>query len=320
MVRYYHGGIMENKENKEFKGLGILVLVTTAIGLMGLTFSSILLFFYPMLFLESSIKNGIGKTLGVMAISSLIVGLFISNPMAGMSLFFVFAPMILIFNYSILRGKSYKVVVALMLIVLILSVASLQFGVTPLGSIDVEEFIDTLVNFELEGTEGELSNLELSRLEENLRYVFEFTVSILPGMLLILFGALVYINYSFAARRLLRQGILINQPPVFPLFQVPRYSILILGVLIGLSYVLKTMEIEYYKTVYLNAIVVFGFLYFINGMALVNNLLLRTKLGSFARILIYMIIIFFPPVTVIVAAAGLIDALINFRKVRIKRE
>lgn len=320
MVRYYHGGIMEIKDNNELKSLGILVLITSAIGLMGLTFSGVLLFFYPMLFLESSIKNGIGKTLGVMAISSLLIGLFISNIVGGMSLFFVFAPMILIFHYTILRGKSYKVVFALMLIVLILSVASIQLGVTPIGSINVEEFIDTLVNFELEGTEGDLSNLELSRLEDNLRYVFEFTLSILPGMLLILFGALVYINYSFAGRRLLRQGILINQPPVFPLFQVPRYSILIFGILIGISVILNTMEIEYYKPVYLNAIVVFGFLYFINGMALVNNLLLRTKLKSFGRILIYMIIIFFPPVTVVVAVGGLVDALINFREVRIKRE
>lgn len=316
----YLGGRMNftNNENS-MKDLGKLVLITAGMGLLGIYFLGILLFFYPMLFLESSVKNGIGKTMGAMALSALLIGLF-TNIMAGVSLFFTFAPMVLIFHYGIFNNKSYKVVVVLMIIVLALSVISLQLGLTPLGSFDIDEIIDSIVHLEIEGLEEELSNLELSRLQDNLRYVLEFSISILPGIFLILIGLMAYINYVFAARRLLRQGILINQPPIFPMFQVPRVSILIFGLFIGLSFLLRQGGIEYYKEVYLNTLVIFGFLYFLNGFALVNFLLLRTRLGTFGRVIIYMIIIFFVPVTLLVTFAGLIDALLNFRKARVKKE
>lgn len=299
--------------------LGKLGLFGLALGFLGFTFFGILYIFFPMLFMESSIKNGIVATMGVMLGISILLGL-IFGMLAGLSLFFVFAPMVLIFHYMVTTKKGYMATLALMVIVLILSSTSLQLGLSPLSSINLDEISEELIQTQIESVDENLTGLEASRLEDNLRLISEFSIKVIPGMFFIFVLVTVYINYVLAGRRLLRWGILINQPPIFGNLQLPRVSILFLGALIGVVVILQNMGMEIYEIIYLNTLVIFGFLFFINGMSLVSYFLNRRRVSAFIKSLVFLVAIFFVPAGGIIVILGLLDALINFRKIKIKRE
>lgn len=310
---------MEFKDQENYKELGKLLLMGVVVGFLGYTFFGIFYIFFPMLFMESSVKNGILPTMGVMLGVSVIVGL-IFNLLAGLSLFFVFAPMILAFHYMVTSKKGYMPTLILMVVALTLSSVSLQLGLTPLGSVNIEEISEELIQTQIDGIDEDLTGLEASRLEENLRFINEMSIKLIPGLFFIFILIIVYLNYVMVGRRLLRQGILINQPPIFSNLQLPRISILIFGIIIGVVLILQNSGMEIYEVIYLNSIMVFGLLFYVNGLALVSNLLGRVKMLNFIKTFIILAMVFFIPAGAVALILGVLDTLVNFRKIRIKRE
>lgn len=310
---------MDFKNQEKYMELGKLGLFGLVLGFLGYTFFGILYIFFPMLFMESSVKNGILPTMGVMLGISVVLGLFFGM-LAGLSLFFVFAPMVLVFHYMVTTRRGFMATLVMMSLVLTLSTASLQFGLSPIGSINLEEISEEMIQTQLESVEENLTALEASRLEDNLRFISEMSIKLIPSMFFIFILVTVYLNYVLAGRRLLRSGILINQPPIFGNLQLPRISILVFGILIGGVLILQNSGVELYEVIYLNILVVFGFLFFVNGFALVSFLLNKTKMPNFFKTFILLGILLFVPAGAVVALIGVADALINFRKIRIKRE
>ena len=310
---------MEFKDQEKYMELGKLGLFGVVLGFLGYSFFGILYIFFPMLFMESSVKNGILSTMGVMLGVSLVIGL-VFNMLAGLSLFFVFAPMVLAFHYMVTSKRGYVATLILMAVVLILSSVSLQMGLTPLGTVNLEEISEELIQSQIDGVGENLTGLEASRLEENLRLINEMSIKLIPGMFFIFILFTVYLNYVMAGRRLLRHGILINQPPIFSNLQLPRISIIVFGIIIGVILLLQNSGMEIYEVIYLNSLLVFGLLFFVNGLALVSNLLGRLKMPNFVKTFILLGLVFFIPAGAVVVILGLLDALVVFRKIRIKRE
>lgn len=310
---------LEIKNQDNFINLIKIAMYSLFIGYLGYSFAGVILIFYPMLFMESTIKNGLIPTILAMLATSVILGLLI-NLLAGLALFFVFAPMVLIFHYCVESKKSYMFTLILMVIVLAASFTSYQMGITRIESLDLEAFIDNVVEMQVENLDSNLSNLELSRYEDNLRMIYEYSIILVPGITLIILGLTVYLNYVFVGRRLLVQGVLINQPPLFSNFQLPRVSIIIFGAFIAAILLMRYLGLDYYSEIYLNTIAVFGFIYFVNGLALFSNFLIRLRIPNLGRMLVYVTCFMFPPVGIVVAVLGLLDALIYFRRISIKRE
>ena len=65
---------------------------------------------------------------------------------------------------------------------------------------------------------------------------------------------------------------------------------------------------------------VFGLLFYVNGLALVSNLLGRVKMLNFIKTFIILAMVFFIPAGAVALILGVLDTLVNFRKIRIKRE
>lgn len=310
---------MEFKNQEKYSQLGKLGLLGLVFGFLGYSFFGIFFLFFPMPFMESSVRNGIVPALGTMLGVSLALGLAFGI-LSGLSLFFVFGPLVLIFHYMVESKKTFAMTLLAMTLVLLLSFFSLQLGLTPLETIDFEKLSEEIIEIQMSTVEEGLSALESDRLEYNLRKINEITIKILPGIFFIFILFTVYINYVLVGRRLLRSGILINQPPLFGNLQLPRLSILALGLVIGLALALQAMGYEIYKIIYLNALVIFGFLFLINGLSMVSYFLNRLRIPNIFRTIFLLGLVLFAPAGAILIIVGLLDALVNFRKININRK
>lgn len=310
---------LDLKSNNNYINLFRIIMYAVFIGLLGNLFAVFVLLFYPVIFMESSIKNGIVPTMGAMAVSSGIIAL-VAGPLAVLSLFFVIAPMILTFHYCVVNMKSYGKTFLYMFLVLLVSFVSYNYGLLRTNPVDIESLIDTLLAIQVDNLNGALSGMELEEYERTLRSLYEYSLRLAPSILLVGISIFTYVNYLLTGRRLLKQGIFINQPPAFKNLQIPRFMILVFGIAILIILILRYLGLEYYSNIYLNTLVVFVFIFFVNGLALFSNFFLRFRIPSIIRTFIYISALFFPSFGFTTLVLGLIDTLINFRRIRLKRE
>lgn len=310
---------MERKNNEKTGQLFRLFFLALLIGFLGFAITPVLIMFiYPGLFMEASIKTGLKESILVMFGTSLVLALF-SSPISGLALFFIFAPMVLIFHYGVVNGKSYIFIYLTVLLVLVLSVTALQLGLLRAQPVDISAAIEELMTSQLELMKDGLTGLEYSQLEQSLRRIYEISIMVMPSLYVIFMAIIVYINYSSVGRKLILKGVLIPQPPYFGYVQMPRGMIIAFGVGIFISLMLKNLGYDLYRPIYFNVLVIFGFLFFVDGLALLTSLLNRTKIPRFFRILLMVMAIFVAPISLVVAIVGLIDTLVQFRRIRIVR-
>lgn len=310
---------MEIKNKEKYTEIIKLIVFSLVLGFLGLSFSEVVLVLYPVFFMESSIKNGIVSTMIAMLATSVILQLLLAS-VTGLGLFFVFAPMVLAFHYGVMHKKSFRFVFILMFLALGISLLSYQMGQARLETTDIKVAVNELINRQLVEMGKGLTNLELSQLERSLRYAYDISITLLPSIYLILVAVIVYLNYSIVGRKLLFNGILIYQPPLFKNLQIPRPTILLLGLTVLVSLVLKYSGTSIYRSIYFNSLAIFGFLFLINGLALLSNLLNRSRLPNFIRILVFAFAIIFAPMGLFLIIIGLLDTLLTFRKMEIRKE
>lgn len=304
---------MEIKNKEKVNELLKLLFLSLLIGFLGFTISPVLIMFiYPGIFMEGSIRLGLRDSLLVMFLTSLILSLF-SNLMSGLALFFIFAPMVLTFHYGIMNRKSYIFIYISVLLVLALSMTAFQLGLLRTQPIDLTAAIESLMNAQLDLMKEGLTALEFSQLEQSLKEAY----SIMPSLYLVILAIIVYINYNSVGRNLLLKGILIPQPPFFGYLQMPRQLIVAFGIGIFIPLMMKNLGLDLYRPIYFNIIVVFGFLFFVDGLALLSSLLNKARIPRFFRILIIVMAIFIAPLTIVVAIVGILDTLVQFRRIKI---
>lgn len=308
---------MEIKNKEKVNQLLKLLFLSLLIGFLGFAISPVLIMFiYPGIFMESSIRLGIRESLLVMFVTSLVLSLF-SNLMSGLALFFIFAPMVLTFHYGIMNRKSYIFIYISVLVVLALSMTAFQLGLLRTQPIDLTAALESLMNAQLDLMKEGLTALEFSQLEQSLKEAYNIMLMVMPSVYLVILAIIVYINYNSVGRKLLLKGILIPQPPFFGYLQMPRQLIVAFGIGIFIPLMMKNLGSDLYRPIYFNIIVVFGFLFFVDGLALLTSLLNKAKMPRFFRILIIVMAIFIAPLSLVVAIVGILDTLVQFRRIKI---
>lgn len=308
---------MEIKNKEKVNELLKLLFLSLLIGFSGFAISPVLIMFiYPGIFMEGSIRLGIRESLLVMFITSLILSLF-SSLMSGLALFFIFAPMVLTFHYGVFNRKSYIFIYLSVFLILALSMSAFQLGLLRTQPIDFTAAIDSLMKTQLDMMKEGLTALEFSQLEQTIKEAYSIMLMVMPSLYLMILAIIVYINYNSVGRKLFLKGILIPQPPYFGYLQMPRGLIVAFGVGVFVPLMLKNLGSDLYRPIYFNVIVVFGFLFFVDGLALLTSLLRKTKMPRFFRILLTALAVFVAPLSIVVALVGIIDTLVQFRRIKI---
>lgn len=310
---------MEGKNNI-YADLGRLVLVSSGYAFLSVYFASLLLFLYPMWYLKSSVKNGIVATIIPMAISAGLVSLGTSY-MMGLTLFFTFSPMVLAFHYCVQSKKHYMFTLVAMALALFASAIALEYGqINAMGGIDFTKVIDDLVNIQISDLGDGLTNLELSRLEDALRSAYSLIVRIMPAILAVICTLAAYLNYTVAGRQLLREGIIINQPPLFFNVQLPKSIVaftLAAAITVGLLTLMNANNTNIFAE---NLLVIFGFLFLANGLATLSYFMIKYRVPFLLRGIVYFLTVIFVQVGIVVVLLGLADSIFNMRKLGVRKE
>ncbi|MDO5725050.1 MAG: DUF2232 domain-containing protein [Tissierellia bacterium] len=303
-------------ENKSMKNEIKLVLGMSVFGLLAFLFATVALIIFPAWFIAYSVENGIIKALATMFASSLIIGLVLGLQI-GLLLFTFFAPLVLVFHYIITNNKSYTMLLLSGTIVLIVGLITI-IGIDTIKEFanNTQNFVNEMVKTQLEiiGTEN-LTKLELNRLRETLNNAMNLSLQILPGMSLILAMIVVYLNSLLAGRMLLKKSIVILQPPPFSLIKLPSNIVFGAIVTILAAYIAKPILEDSLNPIILNLILVFGALFFLQGMAVLNFYLLKFKVPRFFRYLIYIIVIGYSKAAMVISILGILDCVFNFRRI-----
>ena len=77
---------------------------------------------------------------------------------------------------------------------------------------------------------------------------------------------------------------------------------------------LKWLKLSYYDTVLLNITVLASFMFFIQGLSVIDYRLIKRDIGRLFRILILLLVILVLPVGGIITFIGILDVIIDFRK------
>lgn len=310
---------MEEKNNI-YADLIRLVAVSSGYAFISIYFASILLFLYPMWYLRASVKHGIVKSVAAMAISAAFISLGTSY-MMGITIFFTFVPMLLAFHYCVETKKNYLFTLIAMALALFSSAIALEYGqLNAMGGIDFAKVIDDLVNVQLSGLGEGMTNLELSRVEDALRSAYTFAARIMPGILAVICLIASYLNYTTAGRTLLKEGIPINQPPLFFLMQIPK-NIMAFMVAAALTVGALTLMNAQNTSIFAeNLLVIFGFIFLVNGLATLSFFMIKLRVPSFIRIIVYLLSFLFLQLALTLVLLGVTDSMINLRKIGTRKE
>jgi uncharacterized protein YybS (DUF2232 family) len=154
-----------------------------------------------------------------------------------------------------------------------------------------------------------LSPDDLAMLTSGIRQVGQLIANVFPALLLVSLGSLAAINLSvlfrFAAKTLPQ----LPRPESYLAFKNPEALVWIL-IAAGFSMLIPQPDL---KRVALNILVVFGFIYFLQGLAVVLSFFQRVSLPTLARIIFWLVLAFQPYLVLAIAFLGVFDIWGDFR-------
>lgn len=285
-----------------------------ALGTLGIFFP-VLYIFFPMLFLTEALEQGMFKILLAFIGVCLLIGVI--SPVLGFGIFTLFGPLILMLHYCITTKRG--VLETLSASTAVLFTAFLVLMHTT-GILELMK--DPNLPAQILETQKEvLKNLgvakeTLSTFDRGFPLMFQRMLEILPSILVILSLVISYVTFSFTGRNLLRKGKLIGQPPSFIFFSLPSGLLPISVGLIVMGFIGGEALEGTWEIMMTNVTVLFGFLFFIQGLSVLSFFASKFKVLSILKWIALFFIILTPGIQVPIVMMGLMEYVFNFRRIQ----
>ncbi len=153
---------------------------------------------------------------------------------------------------------------------------------------------------------------ERESLEALMKSVTEYTMVLLPAILLMISGMVSYGNYYISAKVLRRLGIGIVEIPAISKFRLPKHVIIGAVAVSMILYILQGMKFAFSKELMLNAYLIFSFLFMLNGIAALDSII-KNKLNIYLRILLPLVVLLVFGMGLVYTVIGLLDLCFDLR-------
>ena len=141
----------------------------------------------------------------------------------------------------------------------------------------------------------------------------------IPSFLIIISFLITYINIFFASIALRKMGYGYVNVQRFSRFKLPNNIIPGIGIMFLAAYIMKSLEIQYHGALILNITFLAGFIFMVQGLAVVDFLLIKAKIKSILRFILLALNIFILPTSTIMFLIGVADSIFDSRKLRRQR-
>lgn len=210
------------------------------------------------------------------------------------------------------KALTYSVsTVFLLILALAIGYGALQgVDLYPLALKGIETSIAQTTKFyEQQGLKGE----ELEFLKQGMQQGGAFIARTFPALLLVSLASIAGLNL-LALCRIAAGRMELPAPGTFKTFRNPEPLVWVV-ISAGFAMLVPVREVE---TIALNVLIVTVFMYFLQGMAVMQHLFDRYGLPRFMRVIVYLFLTLQPYLLLAVAAVGIFDLWGNFRAPRIK--
>ncbi len=255
--------------------------------------------------------------------ASLIVMMILGLPMGFMYLF-MYTPIAIALTFLIVKDKKPSTVILGGAVVMLISLIFVLYIIDIFTGVDITKQITSMFSEALEMQKNIMNTVganeeQIQLISDTYKYLSEYIVMLLPTMLITLSALMSVINYYIAQKVALRFKIVIRPLKDLSMFYLPRNFIFGIGFLMILTYILFTMNFANMDIILINISMIGRIALIVQGLALIKSYFIKYNVNNFLRVIIFMFIIFTPVLSNIVTMLGVIDLIIDFRKLRIRR-
>lgn len=289
--------------------------------LLGMYYMPLIIFLYPAPFIILGVKYGLKYNIISIIISTFLVGLM-TDTISGLIILLAFLPLSIALNYLIVNRKKtletmiISTLVTLVSFLIILGLTKNIIGVSIVYQLD--EFFTQVINTQIEALkEMQLSQYEILKAEDLLESVFDYILLMIPVLMIIFSLITAYINCFISSIILRKQGYGIVSIPRFSRFKLPNNILLGIGIMFIGVLLMKWLKVSYYETVLLNIVGIASFMFFTQGLAVIDYKLKRRNVRIIFRIIILLFFVLVLPIgSMILTFIGVLDAILDFRKIK----
>ena len=308
-----------NKDKNILFEAALLVLAMSLFGLFSVYFIPYLLLLFPAGFVIFSIRRNLELSGMSMIVTLLIMSLVVGQTYS-LFLLIMFLPMTICISILIKKRRKSLEILGLSTVVFFISVLiilnlvdSSGIGFVPQLEDTFKNIVETQINM---FKDMDLTSYELAETKELLEDAYRYILLIVPSILLISSLAVSYLTYLVSAIGLKKMGIEIVKIPRFSKFTLP--SSVLPGVLVMFlaTFIAGQLGFEYIETISLNLVALVGFMFFIQGLSVVEHLLKKMRMFIFFRIILYVAFMFTAFMLTALSILGAVDLVFDFRKLR----
>lgn len=156
---------------------------------------------------------------------------------------------------------------------------------------------------------------EMDRIMTTLESSIQVATMIVPSAMMVSSFFLAYINYVLSVQVLKRIGYKVESLKPFKEFSLPKT--ILMGTLIigGLTMLMRNVQGIDYTTLAANVLVIFQFIYLLQGLAVVSYFISKSHLGKVFKIMIFVFLILNQMALTLIAILGFVDIVADFRKI-----
>lgn len=286
----------------------------------GIHFLPLLMLFIPLPFIVLGIRNNIYTNGISMILSFIIVGIllgFASNAL----LILTFIPLSLVINYCIIKRKTTMETIIFSTLVFFLGLVILMFFGVKISDFDITKQLENdftqILTLQIDMFKDMgMTNSEILQTRDLLESLYKSFIVLIPSMVGIFSLVVSSINMFLSSVTLRKMGYGSIKPIGFSKFKLPKNIIPGIGVMFLATFIIKKLGIAYHDALLFNLTFLLSFVFLIQGLAVVDFLLKKSKVRLIFRILILGMMTFFIPMSSIILFLGILDTIFDTRKLR----
>lgn len=313
---------MKKKDNiKKILIESILVISIMALYIVyGIHFLPLLIFLIPVPFVVLGIRNGFYSNIISIILTLLIAEIILGNT-AGASLIVIFGPLSIAINYCIKNRKNSKQTILISTISFLVPFVGLIVLEGKIANIDfikqIEEVFNQTLTVQIDMfKEMGMTNHKILQAVNALEMAFTQIIVLIPSFLSIFSFLVAYINYFFTniILKKIGYGFIVSQR--FSRFKLPNNILLGVVVMFLTGFLFNWIGMEYSEALLVNLTFLVGVMFMVQGLAVLDFLLIKMKIKLVFRIILIVMNILFIPIGSLIVFVGLLDSIFDMRKLR----
>lgn len=270
---------------------------------------SILLILLPVPFIFITVRHKFLYSFLSIIITSLVLGIFLGI-VYSFFLLIMIVPMTIAMGRYIKKEKEPFFVIAIGTMVATLSTF---FIIQLVGEINITQIMADAMREVLAHQQEMLLSINLTAAVE-VDNMINYFIMLLPALLVVQAIVSTFANYYLCIASLRRFAVKNVTLSEFSNFKLPKNIVLGAFIIFVLSFLTRYVEGLYHDALIMNIVVIFAFIFFMQGLAFINYYMKKMKVHKALRVVLTIIVVLLGPIMTVTSFIGVIDSIFDIRK------